>query len=223
MTIIRPPAGRILVTIRFSKQNRDAAMRMVRLFTDLEGGSCRLASLCMIADYGVPHDNDTLSYATRKFHVSAYTLPGITPSEGLRLASCLGVLHDVGSAHGAAWHKAHFIAEPTGAPMHRDWVYFLSDAWDKAGTTILGSVNAQDNSLDRSGFLVTGDLGMLNTLSAMPAIPHKDATLGTVIKSRWGPPHRIESDAAWWDLVNNGIIWLNGGDALEMSRRILLS
>lgn len=129
------PIDRLLIALQFWKGDRDAAMRVASFIADMELRHTNLADMVLVNRFDCPPaDQSVIEKVSRKFNVFTYTSPqrGVGWPDG-----CNGLWF--GSMEWAfsfmevgrlPHYKAIFTCEADGAPVYRDWVARMSQAWE---------------------------------------------------------------------------------------------
>lgn len=129
----------ILLVLQFHQGDRDQAMALARLLTDL-GPSPH--HLLFFARYDTEHDNETIRYCRNSFHTvldarSTRRMAGwpIGPN-----AMAMDVFQLSHARHKAGeWdYEAIMFLESDCAPLRRDWLAAIAEEWQQGKQLVLG-------------------------------------------------------------------------------------
>lgn len=129
-------SAKLLVAIQMWSGDREQAMRLARFLADLEPKHSDLADVLLVHRFDCAAPADVVPALSRKFNTFTYKTPfcdtgwplGCNALADFTAEWALAMI----AANKCPQYKAIFLCEGDGAPVQRDWVMKLSEAWDKA-------------------------------------------------------------------------------------------
>lgn len=244
------PTNKILICLPFWEGDRQQAMKLARLLTDLESQHSDLADFLFVARFDCAHDDETVRYVTRRFNTFTYTSKkrGTGWPNGCNsifFGAMEWIYHKM-SVGKIPNYKAIFNIGADSGPLRKDWLPKISAAWDStvarrkicvAGPFLKGEQGNRDH-INGDAILLSGDLAFMKWLAVkvgdMRVSVGWDWALAgdfckrgwenfPFIKSHWRRPYMSHVD---WDAeYNDGTVWLHGvksDDLLDISRKNLV-
>ena len=246
-----PASNKILIVLPFWNGDRAQAFKLARLLADLEPEHSNLADFLFVARFDCKHGDQTVKYVSRKFNVSTYTSKkrGIGWPAGcnsLFFGGMEWIYHKIASKQ-IPGYKAVFNMGADCAPLSRNWLKQLTEAWDEeakkkplyvAGPMVPGSPIGRSH-INGDAQMTSGDLKFLKWLAMdvgdIRVAAGWDWLLSAdferwgwadlpFIKSYWRYPGEFPQSE--WDVeVSRGTSFIHGvkGDSLlDLARKNLL-
>lgn len=228
-------SNKMLLILQFWKGDRKAALKLAKFLADLEPKHCELADFLLVSRFDCENSAETVSYLSRKFNVWAYQ----TRRQGTGWPHGCNELW-FGSmewfffmmeAGKIPHYKCAFTFEADGAPVLKNWIQHMSDAWDRvsqngkvkvAGALVPGHMTGGHDHINGNA-LFSGDFEFLNWLvrkvNGVPAtigwdyiLAHEFKRLGWAdipgMRSYYNTP--TFSDGQYQQMMNENLIWVHG-------------
>lgn len=250
--MIKPYAtNRILIALLFWDGDRAQAMQLARLLADLEPEHCKQADFLFVCRFDSGHSLETVNYVSRKFNVHTYKSrrkeTGWPRGCNALFFGMLEFVYHKMAAGQIPNYKAIFVVGPDGAPIKKNWLNYLVQAWDvankerkiySAGALIPAGPHGWEH-INGDAMFLSGDLAFLKWLTMDIGSVRVSAGWDWVLADgfkKWGwrnfpfvrslwrrePPFTQEN----WDAENtSGVVWIHGvknNDLLDLSRKNLL-
>lgn len=142
-------------------------MKLARLLADLEPKHSDRADFLFVARFDCKHDDKTVMHVSRKFNIHTYTSKkrGTGWPAGcnsLFFGSMEWIYHKINAGR-VPGYKAIFNMGADCAPLSRDWLSQLCDAWDReAKSKPLYVAGAMVPGSPQGGYHINGDAQMIS-------------------------------------------------------------
>lgn len=127
---------KLLVALQYWSGDRDQAMKLARLITDLAPGRMDDVDFLFVSRFDTKHDYDAEKYVSRKFNVHSFTCRrrGTGWPHGCNdlWFGTMDWIYTMREAKKIPQYKAVFTIEADGCPLTPGWLHDLSISWDRA-------------------------------------------------------------------------------------------
>lgn len=219
---------RIVLVAQYWQGDRDVAMRNVRRIVDNEPAPRTDFEICFVARFDCQHDQATIDYAAKKFHVSTYT--GSRRGTGWPFG-CNDLVCDIFQEsyrrlRNGQWAqvRAIFLMEGDCVPVHRDWLNRLSAEWtatERIGKWLTGWWIEHSSPVGHinGNMLIHPNIAhFLPQLIGCPAAKAWDCAFAPLFQPHWRKANFMENlyaqrgipRAQIEDIVKSGVVVIHG-------------
>jgi hypothetical protein len=130
---------KFLIALQFWHGDRDQAMKLARLITDLSPNRVDLADFLFVSRFDTKHDLATEKYLSRRFNTHSITCRrrrGTGWPHGCNdlWFGTLDWIYTMREAKKIPQYKAVFTIEADGCPLVPNWLHDVTASWDRANT-----------------------------------------------------------------------------------------
>lgn len=162
-------SNKILLALQFFHGDKERAMQVARLISDLEPRHSEFADFLFVSRMDTTHDEETVKYVSRKFHVHTY----VNRTHGKEWPNGCNALwfgtmdwvYSYGIAKRIPPYKAVLTFEADASPLSSNWISALHEGWDKAGAKVVGAMQTQPAQHVNGNALFSGDPAFLHWIA----------------------------------------------------------